>query len=337
MREPIRCVVTGHAPDGKTMVVRDGAPARVAGATADLWHLYGPPVSPDDGGDPADAGYVLEPAPGGVSWRIMDLAEEPTTAEGVAAKYAALVEHPAFDAERPGMHATDTIDFIEILDGVVTLELENSTVDLQAGDYVIQRGTWHHWKVPTGRTCRFSVVMLRSDPGAIGDTNLIARDADEHSGRAPRRVVTGVLEDESMVLHDDEPPNAVTLGGGTRMVELWQTGGAVADPLQGGDIAPPDMQLEPIGAGIAWKEITLPPLSASAGGAMMHRTDTIDFVIVQNGEVWLELPGQDLVRLGPGDTVVQRGTEHAWHNRSDEPVRFSAVMIGAPIGGRNAP
>ncbi|MCH8051702.1 MAG: cupin domain-containing protein [Chloroflexi bacterium] len=64
-------------------------------------------------------------------------------------------------------------------------------------------------------------------------------------------------------------------------------------------------------------------------GVGMHRTDTIDFVTVVSGEVFLKLDDGAEVHLSAGDLVVQRGTWHAWRNRSSEPCILSAVMVSA--------
>src|SRR5207249_10942303 len=61
----------------------------------------------------------------------------------------------------------------------------------------------------------------------------------------------------------------------------------------------------------------------------MHTTDTIDFDYVVSGEIWLELDDDKEVLLKAGDTVVQNGTRHAWHNKSAEPCRMLFCLIGA--------
>jgi quercetin dioxygenase-like cupin family protein len=61
----------------------------------------------------------------------------------------------------------------------------------------------------------------------------------------------------------------------------------------------------------------------------MHTTDTVDFEVVLSGEVVLELDDGAEVTLKAGDTIVQNGTRHAWHNRSDVPVVIAFGMIGA--------
>jgi quercetin dioxygenase-like cupin family protein len=61
----------------------------------------------------------------------------------------------------------------------------------------------------------------------------------------------------------------------------------------------------------------------------MHTTDTIDFDIVLSGDVWLELDDGAEVKLSTGDCVIQNGTRHAWHNRSNAPTTMASALIGA--------
>lgn len=59
-----------------------------------------------------------------------------------------------------------------------------------------------------------------------------------------------------------------------------------------------------------------------------HKTDSIDYAIVLEGEIWL-LMDKDEVLLRPGDVVVQRGTAHSWANRSTRTCRMAFVLFGA--------
>jgi mannose-6-phosphate isomerase-like protein (cupin superfamily) len=58
-----------------------------------------------------------------------------------------------------------------------------------------------------------------------------------------------------------------------------------------------------------------------------HTTDTVDYVIVLNGNIWLETDTGE-VKLGPHDCVVQNGTRHAWRNRADVPATIAVVLLG---------
>jgi mannose-6-phosphate isomerase-like protein (cupin superfamily) len=65
----------------------------------------------------------------------------------------------------------------------------------------------------------------------------------------------------------------------------------------------------------------------------MHTTDTIDFEVVLEGTVILELDGGAEVALNPGDTVVQNGTRHRWKNGGDTTARLAVFMCGAAHAG----
>lgn len=61
----------------------------------------------------------------------------------------------------------------------------------------------------------------------------------------------------------------------------------------------------------------------------MHTTDTVDYGVVLDGEVWLELDDSKQARLQPFDVVVQNGTRHAWRNKSDRAATLLFVLVGA--------
>ena len=62
----------------------------------------------------------------------------------------------------------------------------------------------------------------------------------------------------------------------------------------------------------------------------MHKTKTIDYIILLKGDVTLLLD-EDEVRLKPFDVVVQRGTNHAWVNNGNEPALLIAVLIDSDL------
>jgi hypothetical protein len=89
---------------------------------------------------------------------------------------------------------------------------------------------------------------------------------------------------------------------------------------------PPDLP-----AAFSEFEAALPGLAAYMEPATpgMHTTDTIDFEVVLEGDVWLELDDGVEVHLRAGDTVVQNGTRHAWRNHGDVTARLAVFIIGA--------
>jgi mannose-6-phosphate isomerase-like protein (cupin superfamily) len=61
----------------------------------------------------------------------------------------------------------------------------------------------------------------------------------------------------------------------------------------------------------------------------MHRTNTVDYAVVYDGEIWLELDDGETLHLKRGDVVVQNGTRHAWRNRGTTPVTMLFFLNGA--------
>jgi mannose-6-phosphate isomerase-like protein (cupin superfamily) len=61
----------------------------------------------------------------------------------------------------------------------------------------------------------------------------------------------------------------------------------------------------------------------------MHKTNTVDYAVVYDGEIWLELDDSEMLHLKRGDVVVQNGTRHAWRNRGTKPVTMLFFLNGA--------
>jgi quercetin dioxygenase-like cupin family protein len=68
---------------------------------------------------------------------------------------------------------------------------------------------------------------------------------------------------------------------------------------------------------------------AAGGRSPMHRTNSVDYGIVLEGELDMELDGGEVAYLKTGDVVVQRGTNHAWVNTSERPCRMAWILIDA--------
>jgi len=61
----------------------------------------------------------------------------------------------------------------------------------------------------------------------------------------------------------------------------------------------------------------------------IHKTNTVDYAVVHEGEIWLELDNSETLHLKRGDVVVQNGTRHAWRNKGTQPVTMLFFLNGA--------
>ena len=145
---------------------------------------------------------------------------------------------------------------------------------------------------------------------------------------APRRIVTGHdASGKSVVLSDG--PNPKTLDIGTAAFhELWITD-TMPVPIAATEPEPTDrpVRVPPPANGVMVRFTEMAP----GAEAPMHRTETLDVGVVLEGETWLLLDDGSETRVGVGDAVVQRGTNHGWANRSDRPVRMMFVLIDGTI------
>ncbi|MFF4357682.1 cupin domain-containing protein [Streptomyces sp. NPDC001604] len=66
----------------------------------------------------------------------------------------------SFDPDRPGMHISDSVDYVHVLSGEVVMELERGEITVRAGDVIIMRGGWHNWRNETDQPCTVASVML---------------------------------------------------------------------------------------------------------------------------------------------------------------------------------
>jgi quercetin dioxygenase-like cupin family protein len=146
---------------------------------------------------------------------------------------------------------------------------------------------------------------------------------------APRRIVTGHdASGKSVVLSD--APNPKTLDIGTAAFhEVWITD-ATPVPIEASETDPTDrpVRTPPPANGVLVRFTEMAP----GAEAPMHRTESVDVGVVLEGETWLLLDDGSETLMRAGDVCVQRGTNHAWANRSDRPVRMVFAMIDGTIG-----
>jgi quercetin dioxygenase-like cupin family protein len=173
--------------------------------------------------------------------------------------------------------------------------------------------------------------------------------ASPAGSRRVRRVVTGVDEQgRSRILTDTLLPLDDEPDGSFRRIALWEalsvptSNEGHADPVPDGVIE----SVVPRGPGCVVRIVDVPPESEWEGaGELMqlpgvttepgrhahprfHKTDTLDVAYCIEGEVWMILDeGETLLRAG--DVVVQRGTYHAWSNRSGRVCRVLIAMVAA--------
>ena len=147
-----------------------------------------------------------------------------------------------------------------------------------------------------------------------------------------RRVITGHDRNNvAKVMIDGAATNARHPPSGITSTLIWCTDSSPATIPIGEDFE--DMGARKLGTppppkGTRFAVLDFPPGNKPA----MHRTETVDYVIVISGEIDMDMD-DSTVTLRGGDVMVQRGTNHSWVNRSNAPARVAFVLVDAePLG-----
>ncbi|WP_221800935.1 cupin domain-containing protein [Oceanobacter mangrovi] len=175
-----------------------------------------------------------------------------------------------------------------------------------------------------------------------------------------KRVVTGHNSDGAAIVSETGLPPVIQhlqAVPGTVFYEIWNSSEMPVAIDNGTDPTLKPLQLSPTANGSVIRVVDIPPDSqqnaiseAAAADAfaeigqasahqvnspksntatrhkLMHRTETLDYGVVLCGEVWLVLDDEE-IHLQQGDIVVQRGTNHAWSNRTETMARMMFVLL----------
>ena len=165
-----------------------------------------------------------------------------------------------------------------------------------------------------------------------------------------RRLVTGHSDTGKSILIEDSIVEGFTLGGGKDFIQLWGSDSTPIHPDKGASEAGLDWFPKPGGHRFfIW---VVPPKSSNTGKLKtkdeidellpgftkhfepenpgMHTSDTVDCTYLISGAITLELDDNYETELNEGDSIVQNGTRHRWHNKGEIP----AVLITTCVGSK---
>jgi uncharacterized cupin superfamily protein len=255
------------------------------------------------------------------------------------------------NAYSSAFHKTETIDYGIMIAGERDLKLDDCQLTMKPGDTVVQVGAFHQWIFPKGAMMFFDLFAARFVDGPQG----IAQGNDKPIRTVPK-LPDGVKPARRIVTIDREPGKGELVSDGPAPDVRTDPGrpGYAAQRLWVTDTHPAKIvyeslhlphTIEPPAKGSVCRVVTFPPDNSWKGkvgaaevqafframgspGAStysplaphpyMQKTRTLDCCIVLEGEIVLVLDTQE-VPLKAGEIAVQRGTNHAWSNRSTRP------------------
>lgn len=146
---PIRRIVAGHDESGKAVVISDGEAKNYShpGSRRStlIWATKEVPADFFDLEDSGNWKLNVPPPPGGTIFRLIESAP---------------------GATYPALHRTDTIDYVICIKGQITMDLDDSTVVMNAGDVLVQLGTNHGWRNETDEPALVAFVLVDGKPKA---------------------------------------------------------------------------------------------------------------------------------------------------------------------------
>ena len=252
---------------------------------------------------------------------------------------------------RSYMHKTQSVDYGILLSGERVMELDDCKLVLKPGDVVIDVGAWHLWD-SSKMGCMmafdmFSAQFVDGPAGTAQGNDSVIEPTSDHklpAGVKPARRIVAIDREpgKSSLVSDTPSPDvrADPARPGFAMQRMWVADSAPAKLVFETLHLP--YTLEPPARGSVLNVFTFPPdetwkrkvgeaevaayfksmgspgastYSPTAPHPYMQKTRALDFCIVLEGEIVLVLDTQE-VTVKAGEFVIQRGTNHAWSNRS---------------------
>ena len=174
----VRRIVTGHDRNGRSVVLSDGLtptlkthPLRPVHRSTEIWRTGAAPapISASEADPTLPGPGPIHPAPQGTVFRIAEWAPEPKEIRDMSPETAREIframgnENASMHGRggrHPIMHRTETIDYAVILEGELTMILDEGEVVLRQGDVVVQRGTSHSWANRSDKPCKILFVLI---------------------------------------------------------------------------------------------------------------------------------------------------------------------------------
>lgn len=171
----VRRIVTGHDAHGRSIIARDGATPRVLdplGGGAlwhEIWHAKAVPARIDRASaEPEEPKLSLHPPHSGARIRVVEFAPgaggpadvDPAQVRGLFSLIDAADASTYAPGKPVGIHRTESLDFGIVLEGEISLVMDEGETLCRAGDIIVQNGTNHAWVNKSDKLARICFVLV---------------------------------------------------------------------------------------------------------------------------------------------------------------------------------
>ncbi|KAK5044837.1 hypothetical protein LTR84_010375 [Exophiala bonariae] len=140
-----------------------------------------------------------------------------------------------------------------------------------------------------------------------------------------RRIVTGHSDEAKAIIKNDNLVSTAIQPHGNANALIWSSDSSPAEVTSKKDKG--TVATGHVNHGSILRIVDLPPKSTGS----VHRSVSLDYVVVQKGNIELILDDEARVAVNEGDIVVQQATMHGWNNRSDQWARLICVLLPAQV------
>jgi hypothetical protein len=174
MPKPVRRIVTGHNPSGRSVILMDGAaPDQLQSLFSPaywstlIWETDRAPASNRGNEDTAPAGKRVPTPPryrGGSVFRISDIPPDSEYGDATV-DIAVQGAHTTAEGRKRHFlfHKTDSVDYAICLEGEIWAMMDEGEVLMKQGDVLVQRGTHHSWSNRSDRVCRMAFILIDAE------------------------------------------------------------------------------------------------------------------------------------------------------------------------------
>ena len=170
-----RRIVTGHNENGDSIILFEDTSKNVTHIPSweglyvtEMWVTSEMPISNDGEEDRSLRPMKHDPDPSGTIFRLVEIPPESKTsfnAAGIFNELGSTNKPSEKDAARhPTMHKTNSVDYLVVLSGEMTMEMESGSTHLRQGDCIVQRGTNHAWVNKSDKPCVLAAVLIDAHP-----------------------------------------------------------------------------------------------------------------------------------------------------------------------------
>jgi quercetin dioxygenase-like cupin family protein len=230
-----------------------------------------------------------------------------------------------------GFHRSPTIDFGVVLFGELELEVEGAgTVLLSQGSSWVLTGQNHIWHNPGSEDCVCMTFMMGAEERPFEEA-YVAPNTQDASPPLVRHALSAYDAENRAIFISSECPVERSYNDTASGTWIWEAPQSPTIPDQVGGV--PTLMGMPTSDSVKFGIQTFKSAGTAVGKDLAkrshHATDSIEFAVILSGELEIDFPDCDSLRLSKGSFLIHAGVPHVWRSVGQEPCKCAMISLGA--------